>query len=282
MAKENKAVKKSKQEREDQPGGSLLRRFKIYGVGFGIGLMFVLLLTENRGCSWLPANRVKNSILERILVANESSDAKLRAYEIDKTELENALNAGKVLFSQSKKTSAFKFYLIEHTLKSGKTVTLEFTLPENSFVSEVFVVAANKPVRKNTNAGIGKIYRYFAQGKAYSSAIFVDENAANLLILEKMGFYKSVSLEELAAAGKEKAKADQIELPKETIQSNGIQLRRLDRVFKSSATIDFALCNWKANDKPTHAFNFKTQDGKAYKATAILFQDKIKLTAIQE
>ncbi len=281
MTKENKTVKINKQEREAQPGGSLWRRFKIYGVGFGIGLMFVLLLTENRGCSWLPANRVKNSILERILVANASSDAKLKAYKIDKTELENALNVGKVLFSQSKKTSTFKFYLIEHTLKSGKTVTLEFTLPENSFVSEVFVLDPKKPIRQNTVIGTGTIYRYFAQGKAYSSAIFVDENTANLLVLEKMGFYKPVSLEELAAAGKERAKESQIELPKETMQSNGIQLRRLDRVFKSSATIDFSNCNWKANDRPTHAFNFKTEDGKVYKATAILFQDKIKLTIIQ-
>jgi hypothetical protein len=52
---------------------SLWRRLKYYGIGFGIGLVFVIFFFQNRGCSWLPSNRVKNSILDRLVVASDET-----------------------------------------------------------------------------------------------------------------------------------------------------------------------------------------------------------------
>jgi hypothetical protein len=275
---QNKNTKKEKAIDEVKPGGSLWRRFKIYGVGFGIGLLFVILLTENRGCSWLPANRVKNSILERILVVNEASEKQLLSEKINEAELLLALDKGKVLFSESKKVGDFKYYLIKHELKTGRIVTLEFTLPMNSFLSEVHLVDPKKPVNANTSSGTGKVLRYFAQGKSYSSAIFVDETDTNLVRLEKMGYYTSLSLDEIAKNGAEGNKIEQ-NLPTKTIQSNQVQLKRLDNNFRKSAKIDFQNSNWSANGKPMIAFLFNDEKSK-FKCKSELFQDKIKLTEI--
>ena len=54
-------------------GSSFIRRLKYYGIGFGIGLIFVFIFFQNRGCSWLPGNRVKNTVLERVMVVNDET-----------------------------------------------------------------------------------------------------------------------------------------------------------------------------------------------------------------
>ena len=50
------------------PMKSIWKRFQYYGIGLTIGLLFTFIFFQNRGCSWLPENRVKNAILDNVIV----------------------------------------------------------------------------------------------------------------------------------------------------------------------------------------------------------------------
>lgn len=112
---------------------TLKRRLKYYGLGFGLGLIFVIFFFQNRGCSWLPDNRVKNAILERMIVVPESQAEALKKRGFDKDMAMLFLNKGSVDFGDSEKTGPNKRYKIDYEDQS-----LYFTLPEEGFVSAVF------------------------------------------------------------------------------------------------------------------------------------------------
>lgn len=44
-----------------------------YGIGLSIGLLFVTFFFGNRGCSWLPENRIKASIFSQVLVLDTNA-----------------------------------------------------------------------------------------------------------------------------------------------------------------------------------------------------------------
>ena len=52
---------------------NLYRRLLYYGIGFGIGLVCVFFFFNNRGCSWLPENRVKEMVTERLIYIADSN-----------------------------------------------------------------------------------------------------------------------------------------------------------------------------------------------------------------
>lgn len=134
---------------------TFLNRLKVYAIGFGIGLIFVFFFFQNRGCSWLPENRVKNSILDRVIVVQSDEAARLAAKGITNEEIINMLNDGKVDFGKSKKNTESKIYLLEKD-----NVKLFFTLPEESYISEVRL--ADQPVAriKNSTTGTGQMIRF--------------------------------------------------------------------------------------------------------------------------
>ena len=47
-------------------------RIKYFLVGLSIGVILVYFMFGNRGCSWLPENRVKNMIGEKEIVVGDS------------------------------------------------------------------------------------------------------------------------------------------------------------------------------------------------------------------
>lgn len=52
---------------------SIWRRLLYYGIGLMIGLLFVIFFFGNRGCSWLPENRIKSSIFSQVLVLDTTA-----------------------------------------------------------------------------------------------------------------------------------------------------------------------------------------------------------------
>lgn len=134
---------------------TFLNRLKVYAIGFGIGLIFVFFFFQNRGCSWLPDNRVKNSILDRVIVVPEAEASKLAAKGISSEDVIGLLNDGKVNFRKSDKDAKSKVYFLEKD-----NVKLFFTLPEESFISEVKL--ADQPVSKirNSVSGTGKLIHF--------------------------------------------------------------------------------------------------------------------------
>ena len=55
------------------------KRLRYYGIGFGIGCIFVFFFFQNRACTWLPDNRIKNSILDRTIVIQEDESDLLKS-----------------------------------------------------------------------------------------------------------------------------------------------------------------------------------------------------------
>ena len=61
---------------------NFFKRFLYYLSGFGLGLILVFFFFKNRGCSWLPDNRVKNIISERVLICDSATLVKLKKMKI--------------------------------------------------------------------------------------------------------------------------------------------------------------------------------------------------------
>jgi hypothetical protein len=139
---------------------SIFKRLKYYGVGFGIGLVFVLLFFQNRGCTWLPSNRVKNSILDRVLVLPEDQESALKQKGLSQEDIYLMLNTGEVNFKNSIKEGNPKVYALEKELKGSEMITMYFTLPKESFISEVHISENNASNIKNTLTGTGKLIHF--------------------------------------------------------------------------------------------------------------------------
>ncbi len=152
------------------------RRLKYYGIGFGIGLLFVVFFFNNRGCSWTPSNRVKTAILNRAVVFPESQLTSLKEKEINKDNLIEFLEEAEIDFSASSKTDENKFY----QLTRDKT-TLFFTLTNESFISSVFTT---RPKRKNWQEGKAKIIIF----PAGDNLIFTDTTGSLQRTRTELGF----------------------------------------------------------------------------------------------
>lgn len=139
---------------------NLLRRLKFYGIGFGFGCIFVFFFFQNRGCSWLPGNRVKNSILDRVIVANDLEWEFMKSQGITKDEIIDMLNEGDVDFKNSKKDGETQVYIIEKEFDKIGFTRLYFTLPKESYISEVKMGAKTAQEVDNTKTGYGRFINF--------------------------------------------------------------------------------------------------------------------------
>ena len=87
---------------------NFFRRLKLYGIGFGIGLVCVFLFFRNRGCNWLPENRVKASIIERVIIVHEDEILAYKGLGITDVQLNKIIQNASVSFSESKKKASLK------------------------------------------------------------------------------------------------------------------------------------------------------------------------------
>lgn len=133
---------------------SFVRRLKYYGIGFGLGLAFVIFFFQNRGCTWTPSNRVKNTILSRMIVVSENTKEELKKKGISEKYVVNVLNDGDINFDASDKNRNDKKYVVE---KDGHAFI--FTLPLESCISEVFLESDVKKV-KPTAEGKGHFIHF--------------------------------------------------------------------------------------------------------------------------
>ncbi len=212
---------------------SLIRRLKYYGIGFGIGILFVVFFFQNRGCSWLPSNRVKNTILDRVLVVNNETQEKMEEMQLSSDDIVQVLNDGDILFKKSDKNSDHKCYLIE---KNG--VNFAFTLPPESFISQVFVDVKDEN-KKTSDEGIARLIHFPMD----SNIVYVD--TTSLLICQQ----KQLNI----ASPKEILKA---------MMQNGV--------------IDFSKSNLLIRPKAEHYILFEIED-KIIGANFIWYKDKLNL-----
>ena len=171
-----------------------LTRLRYYGIGFGLGLVFVFFFFQNRGCSWLPSNRVKNSILDRVIVVSDEEQQMLKAKGISKEEIIELLNTGSVEFDKSVKEGKTKIYLLTNDQHK-----VYFTLPKDNFISEVRL--ANKAATKisNTTEGTGTMIHFPND----PNLIHVDSTQILTCQQEALGFInQQLILKNMKASGK--------------------------------------------------------------------------------
>ena len=114
---------------------SIWKRFQYYGIGLGIGLLMTFIFFQNRGCSWLPENRVKNAILENVIVLKKSDIAAIEAQGYTVDNFIQLLNNGDVKFGLSKRDGEPKYYFLQSKTKEGKEIKAQFELRKDGFVS---------------------------------------------------------------------------------------------------------------------------------------------------
>lgn len=155
-----------------------LRRLKYYGLGFAFGSVFVFLFFQNRGCSWLPANRVKNAVLDRVISISDVEQQQLAKRGIKNKDIILLLNNGKVDYDASKKNGNMKVYKIYND-----ELKLYFTLPNECFIAEVKSCRKAAKDVKSTTTGMGSLIHFPKD----DHLVFVDTTSQLSCKLEQMG-----------------------------------------------------------------------------------------------
>jgi hypothetical protein len=151
---------------------NIWKRFSYYGIGFAIGLIFVIFFFQNRGCAWLPANRVKNTILDKVLVVPEDEWQRMQAIGLNKDDVLSFLNDGKVLFKSSLKDMNVypKVYVFEKK-KHNDNIRLQFSLYDDSFIALVHHLANDSEAQRFEQL---EGYGVFLRVPRDSALVFVD------------------------------------------------------------------------------------------------------------
>lgn len=199
--------------------GSFLRRLKYYGIGFGIGCIFVFFFFRNRGCSWTPGNRVKNSILSRVITSGELEWEFIQSKGFTKEDILKVLDDGDVDFGESKKDGSTKVYAIDREFEGKGMQRFYFTLPNESYLSEVKIGEVKASDVKNTTKGRGRLL-YFPKDE---NLVFPDSTAMVTCQQEKLGLIN----------------------PKDILKK-----------LKKNGYVDFSKTNFKAKPKAEHFLCF--------------------------
>ena len=121
----------------------LIRRLKYYGIGFGIGLIFVIVIFKQKGCSWTPQNRVKSAVFQRIVFVDSLDRAYLKAKHIQPKDLKKMIQNATLSFMDSKRHGNEKIYQLYSNFPNGKGITFLVALREQSFVVDIDFVNTN-------------------------------------------------------------------------------------------------------------------------------------------
>ena len=89
---------------------TFLRRLKYFSFGFIPSLIIVIFFFGARGCSWLPANRVKGSVIDRVLVVSEKNQKSIEKLGLNQQNLAEFISDAKVNFDKSSTHSNPKIY----------------------------------------------------------------------------------------------------------------------------------------------------------------------------
>lgn len=214
---------------------SFLKRLRYYGIGFGLGLVFVFFFFQNRGCSWLPSNRVKNAILDRVLTISEAEEQKLKQKGVEENEILQLLNTGTVDFDNSQKEGAVKVYRIY-----DDELELFFTLPNESFVSEVRYGKLDAKYIQASKTGMGNLIHFPNE----EDLVYVDSSEVMSCQLEQMGY---------------------------------INQRLILKSLKKSGKIDYAKCHFKRSPKPLIYLYFEDKEGRMTGSESIWYKNKINI-----
>lgn len=219
---------------------SIWRRFQYYGIGFIIGLIFVVIFFQNRGCAWLPANRVKNTFLDKVLILPDSEVSKFKLAGIDEQDIISFLNDGKVNFGASiKDPNVFpKSYVLEQKIH-GKEHRIQISLYEDSYIAPVHYLEENDEVQ------------LFPKLDGKGSFLRIPRDSA-LVFIDSKSSYINCKASELYS------------------QEPSVLIHAL----KETGRIDFSKSNLML-PKAEHLIEFQFSNGQEVKAKTIWFESRI-------
>jgi hypothetical protein len=208
-------------------------------IGFSIGTVFVIFFFQNRGCSWLPGNRVKNTFLDKVLVLPENEKESFYQLGLTNADIILFLNEGTVNFSESIKEQAVypKAYIIEREM-DGQLVRLQFTLFEDSYISPIHVLEKEEKASSHE------------QLKGFGEFIRIPRDSALVYINND---------------------------PVLTCKSKGLSdysQKRIAAAFRESGRIDFSKSDLML-PKAEHYISFTLDDSLHYEAKTIFFESRI-------
>jgi hypothetical protein len=217
---------------------TVLRRLKYYGIGFTLGLLFLFFFFKNRGCSWLPSNRVKDSLQERILVLPTSQEDFLKQNHLKVEDVLQVIKMGDVNFSKSRKHDNPKVYLIEGKSINGNPLRVYVTLPVESFVAEIHLSESTINEVHNTLKGKGKL------------VVFPKNNS--LLFIDSVEIQKQ-----------------KMEIPMQD---------KLLSLLKRNGLIDFSKTNFSVRPKAIHTLLTTDEKGREIQLKAYWYKEKVTVT----
>ncbi|AEA42279.1 hypothetical protein [Fluviicola taffensis] len=220
------------------------RRVRFYGVGFGIGLIFVFFFFRNRGCTWLPENRVKNTIMGKVLVVSDANQKLLDKHHLNDSTIVTFLDDGSISFGSSKKQGNLKVYKVTKEV-NGKSIDLWFSIPEGGFVSEVIWPKGSIQSYKNTITGFGRMI-HFPNVKNF---VYLKENDVLSKQMVKFGLK----------------------------DDNSVQF-----LLKKSGLIDFSKSKLNAEPTPEQYIVIPRKSGDTLKARTTWFKDHIEFYEFEE
>ena len=116
---------------------SFLRRLKYYGIGFAIGLIFVVVIFQQKGCSWTPSNRVKSAVLDRIIFVDSLDSLYLAQHRISPIQLKEFIEGASISFSDSQREGNEKIYVFYNAFPQQENINCLIALREKSFVVDI-------------------------------------------------------------------------------------------------------------------------------------------------
>ena len=218
---------------------NFFRRLRYYGFGFAVGLLVVFFFFKNRGCTWLPENRVKNTVLERILVISEADQQKANKLGWSDSMLVSFLNDGNVEFGTSNKRGNPQVYVFSKKI-NGKKQEMWFTLPKDGFISEVKFPVGNVQRLSSSINGLSRMMHF----PKVENMVYLTENDS----FEKE--YKALGIKD----------AEQV-----------------FRLLKKNGFVDFSKSKLAASPMPEQKIGFELKAGDTLTATGTWYKDRIQI-----
>lgn len=109
-------------------------------IGVALGVLVSIFFFRNRGCGWLPQNRVLDKINSSVILRSDSIDCVLKCHKITDEDVFFLLRDGDVVFKESNTQVEPKLYVIEGQRKAdGSSFKLAFLLRDTTSVIDAVV-----------------------------------------------------------------------------------------------------------------------------------------------
>src|SRR5688572_8337673 len=89
------------------------RRLRFYLIGVAIGLVVSFSFFKNRGCGWLPGNRILNTLSGSMILVTDSTRCLMDCNNVSDEDVFRMFVDGDVLFSESQTRENPKIYVVQ-------------------------------------------------------------------------------------------------------------------------------------------------------------------------